>query len=71
MPLPITKPRVTWCAFTRKWIVSPLGYRHECKRSSYKSDIAFRRWHDAMTEANWIAEHRIRAAVARDVWYGR
>jgi len=70
MSLSITKPRVSWCAFTRKWIVSPRGNRHECGRTSYKSDIAFRRWPDAMREANMIAWEHIKGAVARDVWNG-
>ena len=65
------KPRVSWCAFTRKWIVNAHGWPHRCGSPSYKADVAFRRWHDAMAEANTIARQRIRSAVAHDVWNGR
>lgn len=53
----ITKPRVSWCAMTRKWIVSPDGRRHTCS-ASWKSDVAFRRWPDAIREALLIYRDR-------------
>lgn len=59
----IQKPRVTWCAFTRKWIMNANGQRHACGRGSYKSDLAFRHWGDAIAEANLVYSERVADAV--------
>jgi hypothetical protein len=61
----IQRPRVSWCAFTRKWIVNARGSRHVCGRGSFKSDQAFRRWHDAMAEANRAHRARYEALFVR------
>lgn len=60
----IQKPRVSWCEFTRKWIVNDLGNRHQCGRGSYKRDTAFRYWGDAMAEANAVYRERAMRALA-------
>lgn len=67
---PIVKPRVSRCAFTRVWILNPNGLRHTCAPGrSFKADEGFRHWSDAMDEANRVAWEKIKAAVARNVWY--
>lgn len=59
----IQKPRVSRCVFTRKWIVNAHGNRHACGSGSYKSDLAFRHWRDAMAEANAQYRDRVQKAL--------
>lgn len=50
------RPRVSWCAFTRKWMVNANGDCHECgSPSSIRSESAFRYLPDAMDYATEIA----------------
>lgn len=60
----VQRPRVSWCALTRKWIVAPDGHRHRCG-ASWKADVAFRSWADAMSEANDLYRERLTVARAQ------
>lgn len=60
----VVRARVTWCAFTRKWIVNVQGRPHVCGRTSFKSDLAFRHWHDTMDEANRLYRDRLSRVLA-------
>jgi len=57
----VPRPRVSWCALTRKWVLTLDGRRHECSRA-WKLDEAFRYQHDAMTEGARAYTARVQAA---------
>lgn len=53
------KPRVVKCQRTNMWVVNSLGSRHTCDSTVNPNDLAFRRWENALDEANLIAQERM------------
>jgi len=54
------RPRVSWCAFTRKYVLVRNGGKHVCNRS-WKTDEAFRHLSDAMDEGRRYVAERLKA----------
>lgn len=53
----LQKPRVSKCPLTNKWIMCPQGWVHHCT-PSYKEEVAFRYWEDAIAEGNRVHQER-------------
>lgn len=58
------RPRVTFCAFTRKWVVNERGDRHRCNARTSRVESAYRHHLDALDEAAFLAAQEYRSHIA-------